>query len=125
MVKSISLTLAALLLSICLFVFTERYLDDRFGKFYDAVDTLYEKTEQGKANAEDAEAVRTLWATERSRLHVFIPHNDITYVDHRLNTALSYIYTENYSDALANLEVVLQMAKTLPGNYKMSIENIF
>ena len=55
---------------------------------------------------------------------MFIPHNDISYVDYRLNEAFSYIRTQNYPLALANLEIVKKMAQNLPDNYRLKPENI-
>ena len=42
-----------------------------------------------------------------------------------LNEALSLIYTNDYAPALANLEIVRSMAKSLPDNYSLKLENIF
>ncbi len=125
MVKSITLTLAAIILCIAFFIFVEWYLNREFNAFYEAVDCLYDKTEEMTATREDADAVRALWADKRSKLHIFIPHNDISYVDYRLNEALSLIYTDDFSEALSNLEIVRQMAKNLPDNYTLKLENIF
>ncbi len=125
MVKSIILTLSALLLSIAFFIFVDRYLSNEFGEFCAAVDTLYVKTEDGVANREDAYAVKSMWTDKKSKLHMFIPHNDISYVDYWLNEACAFIYTGNYDLALSNLEVVREIAKSLPDNYTLKAENIF
>lgn len=125
MVKSVILTAAVLAACITFFVFVENYVGGEFADFYDAVEELYEKTESETATQEDARTVRALWEDKRSKLHVFIPHNDISYVDYRLNEAFACLYTKSYPDALANLEIVLQMAKSVPGNYMIKLENIF
>lgn len=125
MVKSVVLTLAAIVASIGFFIFIEWYLDKEFTEFYQAADILYEKTRNQTANREDANAVRMMWSDKRSKLHIFIPHNDISYIDYRLNEAASYIYTQDYHSALANMEIVRQLAKSVPGNYKLRLENIF
>ena len=125
MVKSVILTAAVLAACITFFVFVENYVGGEFPDFYDAVEELYEKTESETATQEDARAVRALWEDKRSKLHVFIPHNDISYVDYRLNEAFACLYTKSYPDALANLEIVMQMAKSVPGNYMIKLENIF
>ena len=88
------------------------------------MDTLYEKVEEENANSGDADAVRTMWSAKKSKLHMFIPHNDISYMDYRLNEAFSYIYTQDYPLALANLEIVKKMAENLPDNYRLKLENI-
>ncbi len=125
MVKSAVLTLAAIVACIGFFIFIEWYLDKEFTEFYQAADILYEKTQNQTANREDANAVRMMWSDKRSKLHIFIPHNDISYIDYRLNEAASYIYTQDYHSALANMEIVRQLAKSVPGNYKLRLENIF
>ncbi len=125
MVKSVVLTLAAIAACAAFFIFIEWYLDKEFTEFYLAADALYEKIENETANREDANAVRIMWADKRSKLHIFIPHNDISYIDYRMNEATSYIYTQDYHSALANIEIVRQLAKSVPGNYKLRLENIF
>ena len=125
MVKSAVLTLAAIVASIGFFIFIEWHLDKEFTEFYQAAAILYEKTQNQTANREDANAVRMMWSDKRSKLHIFIPHNDISYIDYRLNEAASYIYTQDYHSALANMEIVRQLAKSVPGNYKLRLENIF
>lgn len=124
MVRSICLTLAAIAACIAFFIFVDIYLGREFDEFYGAVETLCDKVENTTANSADADAVRTMWSDKKSKLHMFIPHNDIAYVDYRLNEAFSYIYTDNYPLALANLEIVKQMARTLPDNYRLKLENI-
>ena len=124
MVRSICLTLAAIVACIAFFIFVDIYLGREFDEFYGAVETLCDKVENTTANSADADAVRTMWSDKKSKLHMFIPHNDIAYVDYRLNEAFSYIYTDNYPLALANLEIVKRMAQTLPDNYRLKLENI-
>lgn len=125
MVKSITLTLAAIILCIAFFIFVEWYLNREFNAFYEAVDCLYDKTEEMTATREDADAVRALWADKRSKLHIFIPHNDISYIDYWLSEACSLIYTGNYELALGKLEVLKEIVKNLPEAYSVALENIF
>lgn len=125
MVKSIIYTLTAIALCCVLFVFTELYLQRQFDDFYLAVDALYDKVETHTANREDAYAVREMWSDKKSRLHVFIPHNDISYVDYWLNEACGFIYTQDYDLALSNLEVLKQIALALPNSYSIKLENVF
>lgn len=125
MVKSIIYTLTAIALCCGFFIFTEVYLQKQFNEFYGAIDALYDKVETHSANREDAYAVREMWSDKKSRLHVFIPHNDISYVDYWLNEACGFIYTEAYDSALSNLEVLKQIALSLPNSYSIKLENVF
>ncbi len=124
MVKAIIYTVCALALSIGLFLFTDYYVSNQFEEFGSAVETLYDKVEDKTANREDAYAVREMWADKKHKLHVFIPHNDISYVDYWLNEACSLIYTENYELALGKCEVLREIAKALPDSYTVHLENI-
>lgn len=125
MVKSIIYTLCAIALCAGLFVFTEHYVRGQFYDFGTAVETLYDKVENETANREDAYAVREMWTDKKSKLHIFVPHNDISYVDYWLNETCGLIYTGNYELALGKCEVLRELAKALPDAYSLHLENIF
>lgn len=125
MVKALIFTLAAVLLSLGLFFFTEWYVGKQFTEFSEAVESLYEKVENKTANREDGFAVRALWNSKKENLHVFLPHNDISYVDYWLSEACGLIYYQKYELAIGKLEVLKEIAKNLPDAYKLKFENIF
>ena len=124
MVRSVLLTVAAIILSAAFFIFTDVYLERELGRFGAAVESLYDKTEAETANREDAYAVKALWQSEKSKLQIFVPHNDIAQVDYWLNEACAFIYTGSYALALANLEVVSEIVKNLPENYSLKAGNV-
>ncbi|MBO5328662.1 MAG: DUF4363 family protein [Clostridia bacterium] len=125
MVKSIIYTLSAVALCIVFFIFVEVHVKDEFTKFNGAVCTLYDKVENEEVNREDAYAVRNLWENQKETLHIFLPHNDISYIDYWLNEACSLIYTKNYDLALGKLEVLKEISLNLPHGYTLKLENIF
>lgn len=125
MVKSIIYTLVAIILCLGFFFWTEYYIQNQFGQFHSALQTLYDKIEDENANREDAYAVRALWEDKKEKLHVFIPHNDISYVDYWLSEACSLIYKDEYALALGKVEVLLEITKALPDAYKVRLENVF
>ncbi|MDE6442290.1 MAG: DUF4363 family protein [Clostridia bacterium] len=125
MVKSIIYTTVALLACIILFVTVDIYLERQFDEFHGALETLYAKVEDNDANREDGYAIKEMWADKKSKLHVFIPHNDISYVDYWLNEACGLIYKKEYDLALGKLEVLLEISQNLPDAYTLKLENIF
>lgn len=125
MVKAILYTLAAVVLSVALFIFTEWFVTKQFKDFSDAVDTLYVKVENKTANREDGFAVRTLWNDRKEKLQIFLPHNDISYIDYWISEACGLIYSQKYDDALGKLEVLKEISKNLPYAYTVKAENIF
>lgn len=125
MVKSVIYTLVALIASIILFVCVDIYIDRQFNEFHEAIQTLYRKTEDNTANREDGYAVREMWSDKKSKLHVFVPHNDISYVDYWLNEACGLIYCGEYDLALGKLEVLREIIENMPGGYSFRLENVF
>jgi hypothetical protein len=125
MIKSIAYTITAILLSIAFFIGVDIYLKTQFDDFYGALDVLYKKVEDETATREDGYAVRSMWADKKTKLHVFIPHNDISYVDYWLNEACALIYNGEYVFALGKIEVLKEIAKNLPAGYTVRFENIF
>ena len=125
MVKSIVYTATAIILCLALFIGVEIYLKNQFGEFHDALDTLYRKVENETVSREDGYALREMWADKKSKLHIFIPHNDISYVDYWLSEACGLIYRKQYDLALGKIEVLQEITKNLPGGYSLKIENIF
>ena len=125
MVKSISYTLAAIVLCIGLFIFSEIYIKTQFNEFSSALDALYSKIENQTATREDGTAVRTLWNEKKSKLQVLLPHNDISYLDYWLSETCGLLYNGEYALALGKVEVLKEIAKNLPDAYCIRLENIF
>lgn len=125
MIKSITAILlsAALLLGLGLFEWF--YVEEEFRGFSQEIQTLYQKTEENTANGEDAKAVQTAWGERKTRLHVWIPHNDINRVDDYLSESVRLIEEQNYSLALAKLEILLHLSECLPAAYRPAAENVF
>ncbi|MCI9407528.1 MAG: DUF4363 family protein [Clostridia bacterium] len=125
MVKSVVYTLTAIALCLALFIGVHIYMGKQFSEFHDAVETLYKKVEDKTANREDGFAVRSMWTQKKSHLHIFVPHNDISYVDYWLSEACGLIYCGEFELALGKLEVLLEITKNLPGGYALKLENVF
>ena len=125
MVKSIIYTLTAFILCLALFIGVEIYVKNQFDDFHEALNTLYRKVEDETANREDGYAVKKMWTDKKSKLHIFIPHNDISYVDYWLSEACGLIYNKQYELALGKIEVLQEITKNLPGGYSLKLENIF
>lgn len=125
MVKSIIYTLVAIALCIGVFFGTQTYIHNQFEHFHQALETLYDKIEDKTATREDAYAVKELWTDKKSKLHIVIPHNDISYVDYWLNETCGLLYNGEYELALGKVEVLLEICANLPDAYSVKIENVF
>lgn len=125
MVKAILSILLSLLLIVGAAVFEGWYVKKTFDDFSAQLETLYEKIEEESATRGDAEAVRLSWNDKKKSLHVWIPHNDISYIDYWLSEGLSLTETGNYDDARGKIEVLLEVCRNIPASYSFSFENIF
>lgn len=125
MVKSIIYIAVAFLLCLATFIGVEIYLNKQFNEFHEAIGTLYRKVEDETANREDGYALKSMWTDKKSKLHIFIPHNDISYIDYWLSEACGLIYCGEYELALGKIEVLQEISKNLPGGYSLKLENIF
>ena len=124
MVKSIIYSVVAFLLCLATFIGVDIYLNKQFDEFHEALQALYRKVENETANREDGYALREMWADKKSKLHIFIPHNDISYIDYWLSEACGLIYCGEYDLALGKIEVLQEITKNLPGGYSLKLENI-
>lgn len=125
MVKSLTAIGVAVLLLLGAALFEWRFVNDQFDEFGKELHTLYSKADEGTASSEDARAVQTSWETRKEKLHVWIPHNDISRIDDYMSETVRLIGEQEYSLALAKLEIMLHLTKCLPDTYKPAVENIF
>lgn len=125
MVKSLISIFIALFLLLGAAFFENQFTKNQFEAFQNELQTLYEKTESETATLEDAQAIFHAWESRKNKLHVWIPHNDITRIDDYFSEAIQFIDNKNYSLALAKLQILLVMCENLPSTYRLSLANIF
>ncbi len=125
MVKSLLSILLAGLLLLGAAVFEGVYVKQQFEGFGEEVSALLEKTEEGTASEADAEAVYTAWEERRDKLHIWIPHNDISRIDDYLSESIRCLRDGESELAMAKLEIVLRLTETLPSTYLVSLPNLF
>ena len=124
MVKTLASIFISLALLIGVSVFEVIHVENEFKELSAQLRSLYDKTEAETATREDAEAVRITWNDKKETLPIWVPHNDISYIDYWLSEGLSLIYTKNYDEALSKIEVLIDICKKIPAAYGFSIENI-
>ncbi len=101
------------------------YVKNTFEFFHHVLDSLYQKTESHLATYEDGTAVRSYWEEEKQSLHVWLPHTMLQEVDYHLDEAIGYLYNDDYSNALAQLEVAIELSEEIPRSYALILQNIF
>ena len=125
MVKSLTAIIISALLLLGAARFEWGFVSNEFEGFEQELTALYSKTEEETANVEDAKAVRVSWEERKSRLHVWIPHNDISRIDDYLSETVRLVGEKEYPLALAKLEILIHLCTCLPDTYSNALENIF
>ncbi len=125
MVKSLIAIAVSLMLLLGAGLFERKFVDKEFSDFGQEVQTLFDKAEKETATADDARAVQSSWEARKSRLHVWIPHNDVNKIDDYMAEAVRLIGEKDYPLALAKLEILLHLSECVPGTYRPTPENIF
>lgn len=125
MVKNILSIIISALLLFSVAVYENFFIRTSFGRFGEQLETLYDKTENETATKEDAESVKMSWDKIKSRMHIWIPHGDISYIDYWLDEATGLIYTGDYAAALPKITVLIDVCADIPYSYAPNAENIF
>lgn len=124
MVKSLTAICICVFLLTGLGIFEWAFVQNEFSSFEAELNTLYDKAEREEAGIEDAKAVRVSWEERKSRLHVWIPHNDIARVDDYLSEVVKLVGEKEFALALGKLEVLRNLCTTVPGTYSPLLENV-
>ena len=124
MVKSLTAIGVAVTLLLGLAIFERYFVEEEFTSFREELVTLYDKADAESANIEDARVVQELWEERKERLHVWIPHNDISRIDEYMAECVRLIGEENFALALPKLEVLIHLSECLPSTYRPALENI-
>ena len=121
-------TIASILLTLALLfgvsIYETKTIDRAFDELFTAVEILHEKTEKNTVSYDDGLAVRSLWEKKKEFLHIFLPHTALQEMDYQLNEAIGYLRQKDTDGALPNLEVALNLLRSLPRSYKVRWENI-
>lgn len=125
MVKTIASIILSFLFLIGISVYEDYYVKGEFFAFGESLQTLYDKTEEETATAEDALSVRKQWEKTREKVHVWVPHNDVNSIDNWLNETVGLIREGEYKPALPKIVVLIEMSKNVPSAYSPTLENIF
>lgn len=125
MIRTIASIFITLALLVGVSVFEIFYVTRTFDCFHEALQSLYQKTENAAATYEDGVAVQTYWQAKKKILHVWLPHSALQEIDYQLDEAVGCIYVEDYQSALPKMEVLLGLSENIPNSYSLNFQNIF
>ena len=124
MVKSIISAVVGFIILITASLIEQNVVTKTFNEFNNKLTTLQMKTENEIATETDALIVQEFWIEKKKTLHVIIPHNEIKEIDLWISEAVCLIKTENYLDALAKLEVAIELVEQIPKTFSVTLANV-
>lgn len=95
-----------------------------FGEFSTYAQVLYLKEQDESATVDDALILQKNWLKYKSKLHVYIPHNEIKEMDLWVSECVGYTKDKNFKEAKSKLEVIIELTQQIPKTFKFDIENI-
>lgn len=95
-----------------------------FGEFSTYAQVLYLKEQDESATVDDALILQKNWLKYKSKLHVYIPHNEIKEMDLWVSECVGYAKDKNFKEAKSKLEVIIELTQQIPKTFKFDIENI-
>ena len=124
MVKSIISAIIGFLILIGASIVENTVIEKSFNSFNDKLILLQQKLKDETATKRDAEEVQSYWIEQKQILHILIPHNEIKEIDLWLAESVGLIETKTYDDALAKIEVAIELVEQIPKTFAFKIGNI-
>ena len=125
MIKNIISLLAVVSLLFIGMVFETGFLNKEFEEFNTVLEVLYDKVNNQTAEEADVYAVQKSWLDKKTKLHAFIPHNDIKEIDLWLSESATLVRDKEWHDAISKIEVLIELTEQIPQTYRLSLSNIF
>ncbi len=125
MLKTIVSIFLSLGLIVGLTLYELTYVQTTFREFERVLTALHQKTESHVATYEDGNAARAYWERKKRTLHVWLTHTTLQEMDYHLDEAIGYLYTDDFRNAIAQLEIAIELSKEIPRSYSLDAQNIF
>ena len=96
----------------------------QFDEFKSSVEECLDKANAKTLTVSDIKELADNWEDKRKYLHVFIPHTEIKEIGLWLSEATAFIEYNNLEETADKLQVIYDLSKQIPDNFRIKIENI-
>ena len=125
MVKSIVSMIAVALILTLGVIFETAFIKGEFNGLKEETAIIYDKIEAKVANENDVYVLQQKWVVAKEKLHAFISHNEIKEFDLWIAETVKYVAEKNWEEALAKMEVILELEEQVPKTFEFSFANVF
>ena len=106
-------------------IFETAFIKGEFNGLKEETAILYDKIEAKVANENDVYVLQQKWVVAKEKLHAFISHNEIKEFDLWIAETVKYVAEKNWEEALAKMEVILELEEQVPKTFEFSFANVF
>ena len=96
----------------------------QFDEFKSSVSECLDKANAKTLTVNDINELSNDWEDKRKYLHVFIPHTEIKEIGLWLSEATAFAEYNNMEETADKLQVIYDLSKQIPDNFRIKIENI-
>ena len=96
----------------------------QFDEFKSSVSKCLDKANAKTLTPNDINELSNNWEDKRKYLHVFIPHTEIKEIGLWLSEATAFAEYNNMEETADKLQVIYDLSKQIPDNFRIKIENI-
>ena len=124
MKKVLITILCSILLLVAGGIYEQVVVLKQFDEFKSSVSKCLDKANAKTLTVNDINELSTDWEDKRKYLHVFIPHTEIKEIGLWLSEATAFAKYNNMEETADKLQVIYDLSKQIPDNFRIKIENI-
>ena len=129
MYKELVISIIIVVLIVALDIYTQKYTDKAINETNEGLSEVKEDIRSDNTDSKEiSEKINDIydkWQNYHSKLVYFIEHNEIEKVENSFVICKSYIESQDYDLAVAELEGTIFVLQHISEKYKFNLENIF
>jgi hypothetical protein len=129
MYKELVISIIIVVLIFALDTATQQYTDKSINETIDKLSELKENIRSGNTDgnltSDSINSIYDMWLKYHEKLVLYIEHDEIEKVETNFVTCISFIESESYDSAIAELEKTVFVLQHISDKYEFNLENIF
>ena len=96
-----------------------------FGILQEQLEYTYTLAQEEKLTEQDFLVAYESWQEKREKVEFFLNHTDFAEINYRMSECLAYTKNKKYDEAMAYMQVLIDICKHLPHQITPTPEHIF
>ena len=100
-------------------------IKNNFGILQNQLEHTYALAQEEKLTEDEFLVVYESWQEKREKVEFFLNHTDFAEINYRMSECLAYVKNKKYDEAMAYMQVLIDICKHLPHQIIPTPEHIF